>query len=150
MPSLNKLLRVRNLVIDTKRWWLRRFWKMDIHPTAQFSLSTRFDRTYPRGVHVGEESYLAFDSVVLCHDTTRRIWVDTRIGKRCFIGARSLIMPGVNIGDESIVAACSVVTKDVPPRSIVAGNPAQIIKSDIKVGPYGRLDSSLGNALPVY
>lgn len=50
-------------------------------------------------------------------------------------------MPGVVIGDGSIVAAGSVVTKDVPARSIVAGNPARVIRSDIDTGPYGRLRS---------
>jgi acetyltransferase-like isoleucine patch superfamily enzyme len=63
----------------------------------------------------------------------------TRIGNHCFIGARSIILPGLEIGDESIVAAGSVVTKDVPPRSIVAGTPAQIIRRNVQVGPYGQL-----------
>ena len=67
---------------------------------------------------------------------------DTRIGRNCFVGAPSLILPGVTIGDGSVVGAGSVVTRDVPPRSAVAGNPARTIKSDIVVVPYGRfLDS---------
>jgi acetyltransferase-like isoleucine patch superfamily enzyme len=70
---------------------------------------------------------------------TRGLRLDTRIGKHCFIGARSIILPGLTIGDESIVAAGSVVTKDVPPRSIVAGNPAQVIRRNVRVGPYGQL-----------
>jgi acetyltransferase-like isoleucine patch superfamily enzyme len=48
-------------------------------------------------------------------------------------------MPNVTIGDEVIVAAGSVVTKDVPSNSIVAGNPAKIIKSDIHTVEYGML-----------
>lgn len=48
-------------------------------------------------------------------------------------------MPGITIGDGSIVAAGSVVTKDVPPDCIVGGNPAKIIKRSIGVGPYGRM-----------
>ncbi len=46
-----------------------------------------------------------------------------------FIGARALIMPGVTIGKNSIVAAGSIVTKTVPENSIVAGNPAKVITS---------------------
>ncbi|OGK21868.1 hypothetical protein A3C23_00785 [Candidatus Roizmanbacteria bacterium RIFCSPHIGHO2_02_FULL_37_13b] len=46
----------------------------------------------------------------------------------CFIGVGSIIMPGVKIGKESVVGAGSVVTVDVPPRSVVAGSPAKIIK----------------------
>ncbi len=126
-----------------KRIYLTRVWGMDLDPTCQFSLSTRFDRTFPRGVHVGAETYLAFDAAILSHEMIRALYAHTRIGRQCFIGARSMIMPGVVIGDGSIVAAGSVVTRDVPARSIVAGNPARIIRSDIEVGPYGRLRSEV-------
>jgi serine acetyltransferase len=50
----------------------------------------------------------------------------------------TLILPGVEIGDNCVVGAGSVVTKSVPPRSVLAGNPARILRSDIEVGPYGR------------
>ncbi len=52
----------------------------------------------------------------------------TLIGNDVWIGTKSLIMSGVQIGDGAVVAAMSVVTKDVPAYSIVAGNPAKIIK----------------------
>lgn len=50
------------------------------------------------------------------------------IGKDCWIGANSTILPGVTIGDFSVVAAGSVVTKDVPSGTMVAGNPAVVKK----------------------
>lgn len=53
---------------------------------------------------------------------------DTRIGNDVWLGYDSLIMPGVTIGDGAIVAARSVVTHDVPPYAIVAGNPARIVR----------------------
>lgn len=53
---------------------------------------------------------------------------DTTIGNDVWIGYESLVMPGVTIGDGAIVAARSVVTGDVPPYSIVGGNPAAVIR----------------------
>ncbi|MBT2724003.1 acyltransferase [Bacillus sp. ISL-46] len=49
----------------------------------------------------------------------------------CWIGTGAIILDGVRIGRGSVVAAGSVVTKDIPPYSIVAGIPAKIIKSRI-------------------
>lgn len=49
------------------------------------------------------------------------------IGDRVYIGTNSLIMPGVKIGNSSMVAAGSVVTKSVPPNMVVGGNPARIL-----------------------
>lgn len=51
------------------------------------------------------------------------------IKKNAFIGLRSTILPGVSIGENSIVGACSVVTKDVGDNCVVAGNPAKFICS---------------------
>lgn len=49
------------------------------------------------------------------------------IGDRVFIGANAVVNMGVTIGEESVVGAGAVVTKDVPPRSVVAGVPARIV-----------------------
>lgn len=53
------------------------------------------------------------------------------IGENCWIGSNVRICKGVTIGDNSVVAACSVVTKDVPANCVVAGNPAKVVKTDI-------------------
>ena len=50
------------------------------------------------------------------------------IGDDIWIGANAVILPGVTIGNHSVVAAGAVVTKDVPPHSLVAGVPAKIIR----------------------
>jgi len=50
------------------------------------------------------------------------------IGDDIWIGANAVILPGVTIGNHSVVAAGAVVTKDVPPHTLVAGVPAKIIK----------------------
>jgi maltose O-acetyltransferase len=51
------------------------------------------------------------------------------IGNNVWIGGGAIILPGVTIGDDAIVAAGSVVTRDVPPGATVAGNPARPIKT---------------------
>jgi len=135
--SLNRLIKVQRFLVFVKRWFNINFWGMNIHKSVIFSLSVKFDKTYPKGINVGEKTYLAFDVAVLSHDMCRAKRVDTHIGSRCFIGARSIIMPGVSIGDNCIVGAGSVVTKDVPANSLVAGNPARVIRTGIKVGDYG-------------
>lgn len=134
------------MLVDLKRWYLTRIWKMDIHPTVQMSLSAKFDQTNPTGIHIAQNTYIAFEVKVLSHDMTRsklrhiKKTGDTYIGQNCFIGGRSLIMPGVRIGDNCIIGAGSVVTKDVPDNCIYAGNPAVEIRRDINVGPYGVLE----------
>lgn len=51
------------------------------------------------------------------------------IGNNVWIGDKATILPNVSIGDGAIIAANSVVTKDIPPFSVAAGNPARIIKT---------------------
>ena len=53
---------------------------------------------------------------------------DTVVGNDVWLGRESVVMPGVRIGDGAIVAACSVVTRDVPPYTLVGGNPAREIR----------------------
>jgi len=53
---------------------------------------------------------------------------DTIIENDVWIGYDALIMPGIKIGDGAIISSRSVVTKNIPPYSIVGGNPAQIIR----------------------
>ena len=54
---------------------------------------------------------------------------DVHIGKQVRIGAHAVILPGVTIGDGAAIGAGSVVTKDVPPNAVAAGNTAVVIKS---------------------
>ena len=51
-----------------------------------------------------------------------------RIGRRCWIGAGALIMPGVTIGDDTVIGAGSVVTKDIPAGVVAVGNPCRVLR----------------------
>lgn len=56
---------------------------------------------------------------------------ETIIGSNVFIGCNCLILKGVHIGDNAVIGAGSVVTKDVPANAVAAGNPARIIRTEI-------------------
>ncbi len=72
---------------------------------------------------------------LIAHDaSTKKFLGYTKLGKiiikeNCFIGDSAIILPGVTIGPNSIVGAGAVVTKDVPPGMMAAGNPAKVIGS---------------------
>ena len=143
--GLNRLKGLRNLLVTLRRLYFTQVWGMDLHPSVQMSLSAKLDMTFPKGIHVGKATFLAFESRILTHDRTRGLYLHTRIGANCFIGGRSLILPGIEIGDNCVVGAGSVVTKSVPPRSLVAGNPARILRSNIEVTEYGRFITADAN-----
>ncbi len=84
-------------------------------------------------ITIGDDVTLAPRVHILAHDASTKTHLGyTRIGKvtignRVFIGASSIILPGISIGDDAIIGAGSVVTKDVEPGVVVAGNPAGVI-----------------------
>ena len=129
--------RLRNWVVDLRVELLRRIWGMDIGKGARISLKAQLDKTNPRGIHIGIDSYISPHAMVLTHDFINTRHLDTWIGCHCFVGAKAIIMPGVRIGDHCIVAAGSVVVRDVPSGSLVAGNPATIKKQGLHLGPWG-------------
>lgn len=130
---------IRLIVITMRHFILTAVYGMHIDRSARISFGTKLDKTNPKGIHVGEESYIASGALIFTHDYARGIHKDTYIGKRCFIGANAIVMCGINIGDEVIVGAGAIVTKDVPSHCIVAGNPAKIIKTDIHTKKFGQL-----------
>ena len=79
--------------------------------------------TYPFNIF-GEGWEVGFDPATW----QRELRGDTVLGNDVWIGMEAVILPGVTIGDGAIAAAKSVVTHDVPPYAIVAGNPAKVVK----------------------
>ncbi|MDE5808192.1 MAG: galactoside O-acetyltransferase [Muribaculaceae bacterium] len=86
------------------------------------------------GIKIGEGTMIAANVQLISnnHDLYDRQVITCKpvhIGKNVWIGAGATILPGVTIGDNAVVGAASVVTKDVAADTIVAGNPARFIKS---------------------
>lgn len=130
---------LRQALISMRRLWLQWGSAVHVHPTACFSLSTRFGASAPGGVRVGADTLVAYQTLLDARDFATGTDNPIRIGERCFIGCGSIIMPGVSIGDETIVTPGAVVFANVPPGSIVAGNPARVVQSKIRAGRFGRL-----------
>lgn len=88
------------------------------------------------GVTIGDDCLIGHNTVVatLNHDLDPRRRADMHpepvvIGRNVWIGSNTTILPGVTIGDDAVVAAASVVTKDVPEKAIVVGSPAKVVRS---------------------
>lgn len=141
------ILRLRDVLIRARALYLREVMKMDLHPHVRVSLKANLDLTNPRGVHVDEGTYIAFGAVILAHDMSRMLHVDTYVGRNCFVGAHAIIMPGVRIGDQCIVGSGAVVTRDVPAHSIVVGNPAKVVRSGIRTINWGILEDAYRDAV---
>ncbi len=97
------------------------------------SIGDRTEIHCGNAVTIGDDVIIAWDCNILDRDyhsadgSTEQI-EPVFIGNRVWIGCHSIILKGVTIGQDSVVAAGSVVTKNVPEKTLVAGNPAKIVK----------------------
>ena len=97
-----------------------------------------------KGLRIGKNVVIAYDAIIwtLNHDYNDLHFsgkgAPVQVGDYAWICCRSIILPGINIGEYAIIASGAIVTKDVPPYAIVAGVPAKIIgyrdKKDYKYG----------------
>lgn len=116
-----------------------------IGKNCKISKSAIIDRAHPKGVHIGDNTRILIEAMVLAHDYSRgalegySMWCDTYIGKNCVIGGRAMIMPGVKIGDHVYVAGGSVVSREVPDHCIVAGNPARVVRKGTVISDEGQI-----------
>lgn len=88
----------------------------------------------PQYVEIEDCVVLAAHAKILAHDSSLNNMFDipikakiTRLQKNCYIGTGAIVMPGITVGEQSIVGAGAVVTSDVPPLTVVGGNPARIL-----------------------
>lgn len=120
---------------------LHRWRGVNIGKDVFIGLEVMFDSVYPEKIHIGEGCIITNRVHLLAHNRDMReyhegvrvkdlgyIVKDIIIENNVVIGIDSKILPGVRIGEGAVVAAGSVVSKDVDPYTMVAGIPAKIIK----------------------
>lgn len=111
-------------------------WFSEIIIGDNTSIGDRTEIHAGKKVEIGSGCNIAWDVCIMDRDYHKfnskiEEIQPVKIGDNVWIGCNSLILKGVTIGNGSVVAAGSVVTKDVPPNTLVGGNPAKILKEDI-------------------
>lgn len=143
-----KLMTKQMHMVDPAQDKRPKYWKkcgVDTNGNFRVGYGVYFDAGNATHIHIEDGVWIASQTLFLCH---RRVLNDYYIGddynklgykiediylkKGCCIGMRSIVMPGVTIGEGAIVGAGSLVTKDVPPYTVVVGNPAHVVKSFTK------------------
>lgn len=128
--------------------YLRLYYGMNIGTNTIIARTVHLDKNInPQGIHIGNNVWILRNAMILAHDHCRGVGgkgclFDTYIGNNCVIGVNSIILPGVTIGEHCIVAAGAVVTKNVPSHSVVAGNPAVVIKTGVIISDSGQIIES--------
>ena len=105
------------------------------------------DKLHAKGFFISRNTLIARNSSVYIHDHCKRVGdnqpllIETKIGDNCSIAVGYTILPATTIWDQVILGAGSVVTKNVPSNCVVAGNPAKIIRRDIKMNDFAALEN---------
>ncbi|SDI44426.1 acyltransferase [Natribacillus halophilus] len=116
--------------LSVKNWMYRVFLRMDVGAKTAFALKVTPDLMFPEKIAVGNNCVIGFQTTLLTHEYLIEEYRlgEIHIGDNVMIGAQSLILPGVTIGDGAVVSAMTLVHKDVPPGAFVGGNPMQVIR----------------------
>ena len=140
-----KLMTKQMHMVDPAQDKRPKLWKKcGVDTTGNFRVGygVYFDAGNASHIHIEDGVWIASETLFLCH---RRVLNDYCVGddynklgykiediylkKGCCIGMKSIVMPGVTVGEGAIVGVGAVVTKDVPPYSVVVGNPAKVVKT---------------------
>ncbi len=112
-------------VLSIKNWIYRHMLGMRVGEHTAFGLMVMVDVFFPEKITIGRNSVIGYNTTILAHEYMIREYRlgEVVIGDEVLIGANTTILPGVTIGDGAVVAAGSVVHKDVAPGTFVGGNP---------------------------
>lgn len=116
-----------------RRWRRLRELGMHIGAGVNLPMSTWIDTSHAFLISIGDHCGFGPECLILAHDAQMDEYLDAaRIGRvviheSCHIGARCVILPGVEIGPRTIVGAGSVITRPLPAETVCAGNPARVL-----------------------
>lgn len=112
-------------ILPLKNWIYRRILGMKVGKQTAFALMVMVDVFFPERITVGDNTIIGYNSTLLTHEYLINEYRlgDIKIGSNVMIGANVTVLPGVTIGDYAVVAAGSVVHRDVPAHARVGGNP---------------------------
>ena len=113
-----------NLRHGLRKWAYRR---MGCRIGRNVRLYGGVDGVNPDKISIGDNTVLAVRAQIIAHCPVRGS-APVNIGRNCYIGYAALILPGVTIGDDCIIGAGAIVTRDIPPSSVAVGNPARVIR----------------------
>jgi len=118
----------------TVRVWLHRLRGVRIGRDVRIGADVLIETAFPQWVTIGDHVIVSMRSTIIAHFEgslppiqEKRAYVSVRIEDEVFVGPGSMILPNVTIGRGAVVTAGSVVTKSIPPLTMVQGNPAQPI-----------------------
>jgi hypothetical protein len=114
---------------------LRRMRKLGMlaEPPIRLAARSIVDPNFAWAVEIGTQTIISSDVRIIAHDAAvKRLtgYTEVRpvvIGKRCYIGAGTIVLPGAVIGEESIIGAGALVRGEIPPRSLAVGSPARVV-----------------------
>ncbi|MBY0085171.1 acyltransferase [Brevibacillus sp. M2.1A] len=118
-------------IVSWKNWMYRTFLRMEVGQHSAVALMVMMDIMFPEKIKIGRNCVIGYNTTILAHEY---LIDEYRLGEviiedAVLVGANTTILPGVTIGKGAIVAAGTVVHKDVPPGAFVGGNPMQLIRT---------------------
>ncbi|NMM54697.1 DapH/DapD/GlmU-related protein [Paenibacillus aquistagni] len=116
--------------LPLKNWIYRKILHMKVGEHTAFGLMVMVDVFFPERIQIGDNSIIGYNTTILAHEYLIKEYRlgQVVIGSNVMIGANCTVLPGVTIGDGAVVAAGSVVHRDVLPGQMVGGNPLRIIR----------------------
>lgn len=123
-------------ILPLKNWIYKSRLRMEVGDHTAFALMVMVDVFFPERIHVGTNSVIGYNTTILAHEYLIHEYRlgDVWIGDNVLIGANTTILPGVTIGDGAVVAAGSVVHKNVAVGAFVGGNPLRELGSQRESG----------------